>query len=86
MHAADAGEGHPESAAEEQEATMFSHPDTIVRFVELRQQDLLAAADHERRVEVAAQHQPAAMPQAIALVGAALRQAVASMIAFVVVG
>ena len=65
---------------------MFPHPDTIVTFAELHQQDLLAAADHGHSVEAAAQHLPAAMPQAIAQVGVALRQAVASMIAFVAIG
>jgi hypothetical protein len=59
MHATDAGEGHPESVTEEQEATMFPHPDTIVRFVELRQQDLLATAANERQAQSAARPAPA---------------------------
>ena len=49
MHATDTDEGHPGTAAEEQEATMVPHPDSIVTSAALHREDLLAAAARERR-------------------------------------
>jgi hypothetical protein len=49
MHATDTGEGHPDSAADEQEAPMFEHPNTIVTSGDLHRQDLLATAARERQ-------------------------------------
>jgi hypothetical protein len=49
MHANDMDDGHPESAAGEQEVAMFSHPDTIVTSAALHRDDLLATAASERR-------------------------------------
>ena len=38
-----------EVAAEAQEVPMFSHPDTLTSLVQLRSEDLLAAASRDRR-------------------------------------
>ena len=50
MHANDTDDGHPESAAEEQEATMFPGANTIITFADMHREDLLATAARERRV------------------------------------
>ncbi|HEY8612007.1 MAG TPA: hypothetical protein VIL69_12025 [Roseomonas sp.] len=38
-----------EAAAEAQEVSMFSHPDTLITSVQLRSEELLAAAVRDRR-------------------------------------
>ena len=49
MHANDVDEGHPESAADAQEAIMLSHPNTIITAAGLHREELLATAASERR-------------------------------------
>jgi len=48
MHATDTGEGHLESAADE-EATMFPEANTIITFADMHREDLLTTAARERR-------------------------------------
>ena len=49
MHATDADEKRPGAAAEEQEAPMFTHPDTVITFADLHREDLHTTAARERR-------------------------------------
>ncbi len=49
-HAPDMDEGHPESAAEEQEAPMALHPDTIITFAGLHRAELDATSARDRQV------------------------------------
>lgn len=48
-HAPDMDEGHPESAADEQETLMALHPDTIITFAGLHRAELDATSTRERR-------------------------------------
>jgi hypothetical protein len=50
VHATDRDEDHPESVADEQEATMFPEANTTITFADMHREDLLATAARERRM------------------------------------